>query len=136
MSETKTFGIGAVLSAVSGTLVCELDDLYGIFNHLTGESLMTHQLPRAMDEASDTLRERFPDLAAVEFPDWSDVPREDKRDVILAWVAGLAETYGATREVAPLATDEHTYINPIAELKMMRPDAPILVVDEDGVRDA
>lgn len=47
--ETKSFHIGDVLSAMTGTLVSprHIGGVYDVLNWMTGESLMTHQLPRA-----------------------------------------------------------------------------------------
>ena len=127
---SKTFHIGDILTAMTGRLVSpsHVDGLYGILDHMTGESLMTHQLPRGSREVEDILRERFPDLAAIEIPDWSDVPVEQRKDAVLTWLGEMAAEHGETREVAPLDEDDHTHIDPIAELKMMRPDAEIIPV--------
>lgn len=130
-SDTKTFHIGDVLSAMTGTLVSpsHIDGVYEVLNWMTGESLMTHQLPRASRECEGLLRETFPDLAAVTFPDWSQVPAEDRERVIVhEWLAEQVATYGETRDVPQLPEDDHTQIDPIAELKMLRPDAPIVVI--------
>lgn len=132
MSETKTFGIGAILSITDGAMMCDLGEVYGILGWLTGESLMTHQLPRASRESEGFLREQFPDLAAVKAPEWGETPgwdamsNEQKQGCITAWLDGLG--LGATREVPHLPAEDHTYIDPLAELKMMKPDAEIIVV--------
>lgn len=119
----QTFATGEVLTVVTGRLLCDMGRLYAILNHLSGESLMTHQLPRASREAEPILRERFPDLAAI------DIPHLDGKEAYEAWLAGIEAEYGATREVEPLAPEDHTSIDPISELRMMRPDAEILVVE-------
>lgn len=146
MSETKTFGIGAVLSITSEAMVCDIGEIYEILGWLTNEpGLMTHQLPRAARESEDFLREQFPDLAAVDMPKWSEVPgweamgNEAKKAVISEWLDDLASRLGATREVPRLPAEDHTSIDPIAEIKMIRPDLPIITLRatarEEGEQD-
>lgn len=143
MSATKTFGIGPILTVTTGSLMCDLGDLYGILGWLTGEDLMTHQLPRASREAEGPLCEWFPDLATVTVPEWSALPGwggmsdDQKRANIESWLADLGSKVGAEREVPRLNADDHTSIDPLAETQMMRPDLPIIPVivrDEGGDR--
>lgn len=131
MSETREFAIDDILSAMTGTLVSKrhIDGIYDVLNYMTGESLFTHQLPRASREAEGFLREQFPDLAAIEIPDWSDVPKDQIKDVVYGWVDSTIETHGPTRQVRPLAAKDHTSIDPFTELKMMRPDAQIITAN-------
>ena len=122
---TKTFHIGDILSITDGHLVSprHIDGVYDILNWMTGESLFTHQLPRASRECRPSLVEQFPDLAAVVYPTGLTKPEQ-----VWEWLADVEAKYGATREVTPLAVEDHTSIDPIAELKMMRPDVPIIEV--------
>lgn len=125
MSETKQFPIENILTAMHGRLLCDMGGVYEILNWLTGESLMTHQLPRASRESEGWLAEQFPDLAAVDVY----APKiTDEADVV-AYIASLAAEYGTHRDVAPLPPEDHTVIDPLSELRMMRPDAPIIVVN-------
>ena len=125
MNETREFHIGDILSVTTGRLVSarHMDGIYEILNWMTGDDLMTHQLPRASRECEQPLRDQFPDLAAV-------VPPEDfggKEDV-LRWLAEQVDQYGATRDVTPLGADEHTRIDPFTEMRMIKPDAEIIAV--------
>lgn len=126
MSETKEFHIGDILSVVTGRLVSldHIGGVYNILNWMTGEDLMTHQLPRVSEECGPSLREQFPDLAAVEVPDTID-----SEATLLTWLASLKPQYGETRAVARLAAEDHTRINPLAEIAMMRPDLPIISIE-------
>ena len=126
MTATRTFHIGDVLSITDGHLVSprHIQGVYEILNWMTGESLFTHQLPRASRECRPSLVEQFPDLAAVVFP--SELRGDEA--AIFAWLEAAVALYGETREVAPLAIEDHTPIDPIAELKMMRPGSPIIEV--------
>lgn len=94
--------------------------------HLGDILSVTHQLPRASDECLPAVLAQHPDLADVK------IPRERFRvggeAEVWRWLAEQVERYGAHREVQPLAREDHTRIDPIAELRMLRPDAPIIVI--------
>lgn len=138
MSNAKTFGIGPILTITDGTLMCDIGEVYDILGWLTGESLMTHQLSRASRECEGFLRERFPDLAVIEAPDWSLTPgwetldNESKQARITEWLDDVGTRVGRTREVPRLPAEDHTRIDPLAELRMLRPDLPIIVVSPEG----
>ncbi len=126
MTTTKEFHIGDILSVTSGILLSprHVDGLYDLLGFMSGEPVMTHQLPRFARECEDSLREQFPDLAAVVVP--QDMEGEEQ---VLFWLGSLEAEYGTRREVAPLAAEDHTSIDPISEWKMMRPDAPVVTID-------
>ena len=138
---TQTFDIGDILTITTGALVSRehVGGVYKILSFMTGESLFTHQLPRAARECEPELRRQFPDLAEIEAPEWDVIAGgswdslnpEEKQVAVYGWLDGLAERYGATREVAPLPAEDHTSIDPVTELRMMRPDAPIIVGEVD-----
>lgn len=133
-SVTRDFHIGDILSVTDGHLVSprHIGGVYDILNWMTGESLMTHQLPRASRECEDNLRRQHPDLATVQVPEGLGTEAN-----VLAWLAEQVGVYGETRPVAPLPAGDHTHIDPLTELSMMRPDLPVipvvhLFVAEDG----
>lgn len=130
MSETKTFHIGDILTITTGCLVSprHVDGIYDILNFMTGDSLSTHQLPRGMDECAPSLREQFPDLAAIVAPD--DFGGSAER--VAAWLADQVAVHGETREVAPLAPEDHTRMDPLAEIRAMAPQAEIIAVEVPG----
>lgn len=124
--ETKDFHIGTVLTITSGKLISpdHIGGVYEICDWMTGESNMTHQLPRVSREIEGNLREQHPDLTAV------DVPAGlDSWEKVDAFLSTLYPTFGERVAVAPLRPEDHTYIDPIAELKMIKPDAEIITVD-------
>jgi hypothetical protein len=131
MTTTKTFHIGDVLTAMTGRLVSprHIEGVYDILNWMTGDSLFTHQLPRASREAEPVLRERFPDLAAIEIPEWGE---KGTKEVIYAWLDEQVAIHGETREVAPLDASDHPVIDPLTEFAMIRPGVPIIPVVVDG----
>ena len=126
---TRTFHLGDVLSITTGALVSprHMDGIYDILNWMTGDSLFTHQLPRAADECQAPLLAQHPDLAAVTLPD--DFGGKEGAD---AWLAEQVAVYGETREVTPLAPDDHTRMDPITELRKMAPHAEIITVEVPG----
>jgi hypothetical protein len=66
-AEKKKFHIGDVLSIIPGRLISpdHVGGVYNILNWMTGDNLMTHQLPRASRECEPYLREQHPDLTSV-----------------------------------------------------------------------
>ena len=112
---TKEFHIGDVLSITSGILVAPsgMDGICAILDHMTGESLFTHSLPRAARACEPVLLEQFPELTEIEVPTGMS-----GREEVDAWLAGIVEAHGATRQVAPLAEWESK--DPIVELIEIR----------------
>ncbi len=129
-AQPQPFPVGDILSVMTGILVARdgIAAMYRLCDHMTGDTLMTHQLPRAAGECETSLREQFPDLAAVAMPDWSDVPRAGRQDAVFGWLDRVEAEHGATREVAPLAAGDHTRIDPLAELAMVAPHLTVIPV--------
>ena len=127
--ETKQFHIGDVISVTSGRLVSKdhVGGVYNILNWMTGDNLFTHQLPRASREAEPFLKAQHPELGA-EMP-WDTI---DSRETADAYLESLYPKYGEFVAVEKIPSEDHTQIDPIAELKMMRPDATILTVGDEG----
>lgn len=125
MTETRTFHIGDILTITTGRLVSprHVDGIYDILNFMTGDSLFTHQLPRGMDECAPSLREQFPDLAAIVMPE--DLGTKEE---VYAWLDEQVAVHGESREVAPLAAEDHTHIDALAELATMVPPEKIITV--------
>jgi hypothetical protein len=125
MNDAREFHIGDILSVTTGRLVSpdHIDGIYKILNWMSGESLMTHQLPRVSRECEGPLLLQHPDLAAVVVPD-------DLKDEVgvLGWLESLYPAYGRTRLVTPLASGEHVAIPPVMELEML---GTVTVVEDD-----
>jgi hypothetical protein len=130
---TRTFHLGDILTITTGRLVSptHMQGVHEILDFLTGDTLFTHQLPRACDEAQPELLRQHPDLVDIAVPGEFDGVEHVGR-----WLAEQVARFGETREVSPLRPGDHTVIDPIAELRMMRPDVPIIVVqtDQGGAR--
>lgn len=89
---TQRASLGAVLSIVTGTLVCPLDELYELQDFLVGRPLMTHERTTGWERQTGALLQQFPRLAEVEAPDFSGCT--DKRVACLAWVDQVAAHVG------------------------------------------
>lgn len=126
MTETRDFHIGDILTVISDIMVSPngVDGIYRLLDFMTGDGLFTHQLPRAAGECGPALRAQHPDLAQLHVP--TDM---DGDLAVLSWLAAQVDRYGATRPVARLDPVDHTRIDPITELRMIRPDLPVITVD-------
>ena len=102
----KKFHIGQLIAVVEGSLVCTMDEVYDILNFMSGESLMTHALPRVAKECKPVLLEYFPWLAEIKFPG-VPTPAPNYGFDAMAWITEvwlkpLAEKYGEYHDVFPL----------------------------------
>lgn len=127
MTDTRDFDLADILSITTGRLLSHrrMAGVYDILNFLTGDNLMTHQLPRAAQTCRGPLTEQLPFLTALTIADEMEV------DALFAWLAEAETRYGARHPVAPLATWEHR--NPLVELAEMVGGKPIIpvVIAED-----
>lgn len=105
----ESFSLGAVLSVTTGTLLCPIDGVYRILNHMTGDSIYTHQIPRVSRECGPALLKQFPALAEV---DASAITPENWQ----AWLHEQEAKHGDTFNVEPLPPGEHYQIDPVSEL--------------------
>lgn len=128
LPDVRRFPLGVVLSVTTGRLLAPFDQMHELLDFMTGDTLMTHQLPRACEECAPVLLARHPRLADVVVPETFGDEAAVKR-----WVAEQAERLGEGVTVATLDPDDPTVIDPLAELKMLRPDMPVVVVTiEEG----
>lgn len=125
----NVFHLGDLLSVTTGRLVSptQMDGVHRLLDYMTGDTLFTHQLPRACDECKPALLAQYPFLAKVETPD-----EFDGKSHVDSWLDSLVAEHGAEFEVQPLDSGDHTRINPIAELRMMAPGKPIIAVELGG----
>lgn len=132
---TQTFPLGTILTVTTGRLLCDMDDLYKILEFMAGEPVWTHQLPRVSDEATPHLLAQFPRLKEIEVPEqFEGDTREELQEAVFEWLDKQIEIYGNSFTVRPLPTEDHTSIDPISEIRMIRPDMPVVAVAprEDG----
>lgn len=129
MSATRKFHLSALVSVSSGIFVCVggVGDLYKFLNHMTGDNLMTHQLPLASGAVKPDLLAQHPWLADVTVPD--GITDEAS---LAAWLVPAVERWGEWHEVTPnpAAWGSH---DPIEDFVAMGADpSRIVIVDADG----
>lgn len=126
----RPYGLDDILSITTGRLLSRrhMTGLYDILNHMTGDSLMTHQLPRAATVCGPVLLDQHPQLRGVTPPKGDDITQEE----LFAWLDRAEEEYGKTLPVQPVAPDAWESRNPIEELiDMVGPEKVAVVVTPD-----
>ncbi len=122
-----SFALGDVLSITTGRLVSRdhIAGVYRILDHMTGERLMTHQIPRAGRECKPHLLRQHPQLAAVvDFTNEAHIWR---------WLDEQEATFGATLNVEPLPDGEHDVRDPLEEACDMVGSEKVFVVNADDI---
>jgi hypothetical protein len=124
----SAFHLGDLLSITDGHLVApsHMDGIYRLLNHMTGDNLFTHQLPRAADECKPELLRQHPFLAGIVAPEFRDVTHVE------LWLAEQCERHGTWFEVKPLDPGDHTHIDPLTEIAMIAPHMKVIPVVVDG----
>lgn len=107
----KPFDLGDVLSITTGKMMSprHMDGVYDILNFMTGDSLFTHQLPRAMTECAPYLLRQHPQLRNIQF---EQIMPENFNHIL----NGLCAEYGEQLMVEPIPKHSHEFIDPISEL--------------------
>lgn len=121
------FYLGTILSITTGVLLTNTDppiqDIYNILNFMTRDDLYTHQLPRVSEECRPYLLEQHPFLSEIiEQQLMSQIGVRRGHAVIEEVMALLVAKYGEFHEVHPIHAEDHEMMDPIEELKRMRPD--------------
>jgi hypothetical protein len=118
-----------------------MDGVYDIYNFLTGDTLFTHQLPRAGRECQPWMEAQFPQLTEeslkAQIADLDRRLEQTPRDrdrlsaVIAEWVEEVRVALDLPEmfPVYELGADMHTRIDPIEEARAMVGDDKVLVVD-------
>jgi hypothetical protein len=132
----KAFPLGQVLSATTGRLLCEMGGLYEILNHMTGDTLWTHQLPRAFRECKPWMLRWFPELAMAEaclgkLDEWVAKAPTCPEEGVKMWLAELRMMFPQIKteyEIDQIPRDDHDTKNPVDELvEMVGPDKVIVI---------
>lgn len=119
----KQFHLGDLISISDGRLVSpsHIGGVYSILGWMTGESLFTHQLPRAMRECRPHLIEQHPWLEEKPMKDELDRLTQTLKGktgvegAVKKWLAEAVEKFGEMHPVEPCPT-AHEPRDPIEEL--------------------
>lgn len=129
MTQPKPYALADILTMTTGRLLSPrgIEAVYDIANWMTGDNLMTHQLPRAVDACAPALLAQHPQLEGVEPPHDIDVPD------LMAWIANAEREHGEQLPVTPLPVGAWERRDPIEELcDMVGPEKVIVVPASDG----
>ena len=123
MSETatKTYSLGAILTGITGTVLCDFSDFHSLAEWLCGYPVFTHQLPRMKEDIEQGLRRQFPQFADE---DVSDVDEDNCRE----WLDARKLIYGEAFQVTPMS-DAPEQQNPLHELWDMVGPEKVFVID-------
>lgn len=124
------YGLDDILSITTGRLLSRshVAGLYDILNYMTGDNLMTHQLPRAAGVCGPALLAQHPELRGVEPPKGDGITQEE----LFAWLDQAEERHGKLLPVQPLAPGVWGSRNPLEELAdMVGPEKVVTVVVPD-----
>lgn len=110
MAETKLFTTDKVMSVVTDVLVCEIGGVYEVLNWMTGESLFTHQLPRAGREAVPVILAMHPHLQSA-----IDEAEQVNGGNYQTWLATWIDRFGPEIAIPRMTIDQHERIDPLSE---------------------
>lgn len=112
----KQFHLGDVISAAFGVLVSprHMDGVYDTLNFLTGDSLFTHQLPRAGRAVQPFVLDQHPQLALL-----AEAVKNVTAENWRAWLDEQIALYGETLELEPLPASAWLTVDPLVEAEMM-----------------
>lgn len=126
---TKTFHIGDLITVVGHHLVSPdgIGGIYNVVDYVTGQSHMTHQLPRAAKAVTPWLLEQHPWLADITVPDGL---RGEAG--VMAWLAPVITKYGERHEVRPMPFGTYVGREPLTELEEMIGPEKVIRVEVPG----
>ncbi|MDE2233665.1 MAG: hypothetical protein KGJ90_06210 [Patescibacteria group bacterium] len=118
----KEFSLGQVLSVTTGRLLCGMDGIYDILNYMTGEDLMTHQLPRAIGQVKPYIYQQSPLLRMINESNLNE-------DTWQEWLNEQVELFGKSVLLRSIPKEKQDHKDPIEELKQMT-NKPIIEVQK------
>lgn len=133
-TEIREFDLSDILSVTTGVLLSRrhVEGLYDLMGFMTGDSLYTHQLGRAMDSCKPELLRQMPWLANVVPPEFDGDDSEVVKAAVFGWVDTVEAIHGRTHTVRAGAPGWRSGADPVAELDQMMGNRPVVVVRPDG----
>lgn len=126
--ELEYFPTSVILSVVYDRLLCKIDDVYRILNFVTGDSIYTHQIPRACRTVSPWILQGLPQLR-----DWksSEINTQNWQ----SYVKLASEKFGERLLVKKMPRSMWTHIDAVEEAKAMVGDENVIALNvEPGER--
>ena len=126
-----------MLSITTSRLCCDMGGVYEILNHITGDNLFTHVLPRACRFAAPLLLKDHPELAVANtclasLDRWIEADKtERKTECIKMWLVELKMMFPEMDKAFEVKSyaDSWLALDPLAELESMRkPGQEVVVV--------
>jgi len=103
-NRAKQFDLEVILTVSTGMLLTDMDNLYTILSHLTGESICTHQIPEILPMASQYVLDTYPQLREVVLADGQIKSKWQKK----LFIAKLKVKYGTRLPLTPISKN-HMY---------------------------
>jgi len=111
---TETLSMAQLVTIVDGHMVCSMGDVYKALNHLTGQSLFTHQLPNASRRAEPYLVELFPWLSECTIADGQVTDWDSAAAALQPYI----DAHGDAFHVDPMPLTAE-FVDPIGDLEAM-----------------
>jgi hypothetical protein len=136
------FHLGDVLSITHDRLVSpsHIGGVYQILNYMTGDDLMTHQLPRAARQCKPELLRQHPQLATPEVDFQvarlgemleSESGKNDPKNLVAGWLLTMTLEYGEMLDVEALRPSDYESVDAMEELESMVGKDRIIKVEND-----
>ena len=127
LAKPQRFPIAAVISAYTGRVVCDIGDVYKVLDYMTGESLFSHQIPRAAERARPHLLAQVPALARVDVANLDAMiskvhdgaDRAARQQACAAWLEVETSSARLPKTVTLRHVPGFAAMDPIAELSAM-----------------
>lgn len=126
-----------MLSVTTGRLCCDIGEVYEILNHVTGDNLYTHVLPRANRFAAPLLLADFPELAPASaclsnLDGWIEADKTpDRTECIKMWLTELKSMFPVMDKdyLVKSHASEWNSRNPLDELQEMVGPEKVIVAE-------
>lgn len=111
----KEFNIEVVLTITTGRLLCNIGEVYKILDYMTGESLFTHQIPRASNICREYILRQYPNLPTEKEANEYPINEKNYNDFVKLW----QEKYPDPLPIAKLPNNAYESKHPIKEAEEM-----------------
>lgn len=112
----RSFELGTILSLTTHRMLNDLDKIQEALDFITDDQIMTHQIPRVLDEVTPFILSLYPDLAEVEVDDSINT-----KEKVEAFVNSQKEKFGDRLPLDKMSkSDGYTHVDPLKELFEIR----------------